>query len=171
MHWILDQIYSGHKATVYATTYMEKTVLQHETVSVKTVSSNWSHHQPTSKFCWELRSNCQISKFKSTRFLFLSIISFNSGSTAVSSLDCLLADMESFKSNKEANSRGRKVEIQVWGTILGGETLFHFLLSSRLRTRRRRRSWRRSWTTWRTSCLELFRLGPKPQRRDKRKAT
>jgi len=35
------------------------------------------------------------------------------GSTAVSSLDCLLADMESFKSNKEANSRGRKVEIQV----------------------------------------------------------
>ena len=104
-------------------------------------------------------------------FTLLSINSFNSGSTAVSSLDCLLADMESFKSNKEANSRGRKVEIQVWGTILGGETLFHFLLSSRLRTRRRRRSWRRSWTTWRTSCLELFRLEPKPQRRGKRKAT
>ena len=36
--------------------------------------------------------------------------------------------MESFKSNKEANSRGRKVEIQVWGTILGGETLFHLIV-------------------------------------------
>jgi len=35
------------------------------------------------------------------------------GSTAVSSLDCLLADMESFKSNKGLNSRGRTVEIEV----------------------------------------------------------
>merc|ERR1712032_85492 len=35
------------------------------------------------------------------------------GSAAVSSLDCLLADMESFKSNKGLNSRGRTVEIEV----------------------------------------------------------
>jgi len=35
------------------------------------------------------------------------------GSTAVSSLDCLLADMESFKSNKGLNTRGRAVEIEV----------------------------------------------------------
>merc|ERR1719158_2546182 len=36
------------------------------------------------------------------------------GSTAVSSLDCLLADMESFKSKKEANNnRGKVVEIEV----------------------------------------------------------
>ena len=32
--------------------------------------------------------------------------------------------MESFKSNKEANSRGRKVEIQVLEAILGGEISF-----------------------------------------------
>merc|ERR1712130_463211 len=37
------------------------------------------------------------------------------GSTAVSSLDCLLADMESFKTKKEANNnnRGKVVEIEV----------------------------------------------------------
>ena len=42
-----------------------------------------------------------------------------SGSTAVSSLDCLLADMESFKSKKEANNnRGKVVEIEVWLTLI-----------------------------------------------------